>query len=233
MGKPFIFFDLGQTLIDEWSYVSYFDNILFTTLNDFGARIDQRNYFALRNNLVQERKFGSSGFMEMVSLMARLTLPIGYDTTINERLKDDLLRNKRDLIKLFGEVQEIIPLLSKNFSLGIISNNSSGSANLLIQHDLEKYFEIICLSEKIGFRKPDHKIFQKALVESKSNIHDCIMVGDRLDIDIMPANELGMITIRTLDSLYKIQTPINKNENPKFTIKSLNELPQLLSSIIN
>ena len=112
--------------------LSYFDNILFTTLNEFGARVNQRNYFALRNNLVQERKFGSSGFMEMVSLMARLTLPIGYDTTINERLKDDLLRNKRDLIKLFREVQEIIPVISKNFSLGIISNNSSGSANLLI-----------------------------------------------------------------------------------------------------
>ena len=57
------------------------------------------------------------------------------------------------------------------------------------------------MSEKIGFQKPDHRIFHKALVESNSNIHDCIMVGDRLDIDIMPANELGMITIRTLDSL--------------------------------
>src|ERR1044072_6818758 len=146
MGKPFVFFDLGQTLIDEWSYVSYFDNLLFTTLNDYGARIDSRNYFALRNNLVLERKFGSSGFMEMVSLMARLTLPIGYDITINERLKDDLLRKKRDLIKLFGDVHKIIPLLSKNFSLGIISNNSTGSANLLTQFKLDQYFDIACLS---------------------------------------------------------------------------------------
>lgn len=232
MGQPFIFFDLGQTLIDEWNYVSYFDNLLFTTLNDYGARIDHRNYIALRNNLILERKFGSSGFMEMVSLIARLTLPIGYDITINERLKDDLLKNKRKLIKLFADVQETIPQLSKNFSLGVISNNSSGSANLLIQHGLDKYFEIVCLSEKIGYRKPDHKIFQKALVESKSNIHDCIMVGDRLDIDILPANELGMVTIRTLDSLYKIQTPLNENEYPKFTIGSINELPQLLSSFI-
>lgn len=231
MGKPFIFFDLGQTLIDEWSYVSYFDEILFATLNDYGARIDHRNYFALRNNLVIERKFGSSGFMEMVSLMARLTLPIGYDITIDERLKDNLLRNKRDLVKLFGDVHELIPLLSKNFSLGIISNNSSGSASLLTQHGLDKYFEIVCLSEKTGFRKPDLKIFQKALEESKSEIDDCIMIGDRLDIDILPANELGMVTVRTLDSLYKIQTPIIQNEQPKFTIRSLNELPQLLTSI--
>ena len=231
MVRPFIFFDLGQTLIDEWSFVAYFDNLLFKTLNDYGARVDQRNYVALRNNLVQDRKFGSSGFLELVSLMSKLTLPRGYESIINDILKTDLLRNKRELIKLFGEVPKIIPLLSKKYSLGIISNNSSGSANLLKRYDLDKYFEVMCLSESIGFRKPDHKIFQQALAAANSNIDNCIMVGDRLDIDIMPANELGMKTIRTMNSLYKVQRPKNEKETPLFTINSLTELPEILSFI--
>lgn len=229
--RPFIFFDLGQTLIDEWSFVGYFDELLFKTLNDYGARIDQRNYFTLRNNLVQDRKFGSSGFLEMVSLMSKLTLPRGYESTINAILKEDLLRNKRELIKLFGEVPKIIPFLSKKYSLGIISNNSSGSANLLKRYDLDKYFEVVCLSESIGFRKPDHKIFQEALAAADTTIDNCIMVGDRLDIDIKPANELGMKTIRTMNSLYKIQRPSADKENPLFTINSLTELPEILSFI--
>ncbi len=229
--RPFIFFDLGQTLIDEWSFVAYFDNLLFNTLNDYGARVDQRNYIALRNNLVRDRKFGSSGFLELVSLMSKLTLPKGYDLTINDVLMEDLLRNKRQLIKLFDQVPRIIPLLSKKYSLGIISNNSSGSANLLKRHNLDKYFEVVCLSENIGFKKPNHKIFQKALTDSNSDINNCIMVGDRLDIDILPANELGMKTIRTMDSLYKIQRPVNKKEIPLFTINSIIELPEILSFI--
>lgn len=229
--KPFIFFDLGQTLIDEWSYVTYFDKLLFQTLNDYGARIDQRNYYTLRNDLVRNRKFGSSGFLEIISLMVRLILPQGYDSVIFNVLKTDLLENKRKLVRLFSQVNYLIPLLSEKYSLGIISNNSSGSANLLHKHDLDKHFKIVCLAEDIGFKKPHYKIFQKALLDSNSNVDSCIMVGDRLDIDILPANELGMKTIRTMDSLYKIQEPVNKKETPLFTINSLSELPEVLSRI--
>ncbi len=229
--RPVIFFDLGQTLIDEWSYVTYFDKLLFQTLNDYGARIDQRNYYTLRNDLVRNRKFGSSGFLEIISLMVRLILPKGYDSVIFDALKTDLLENKRKLVTLFSQVNYLIPLLSEKYSLGIISNNSSGSANLLVKNDLDKHFKIICLAEDIGFKKPHHKIFHKALLDSNSSIDNCIMVGDRLDIDILPANELGMKTIRTLDSLYKIQEPVNKKETPLFTIRSLSELPEILSRI--
>jgi FMN phosphatase YigB (HAD superfamily) len=101
----------------------------------------------------------------------------------------------------------------------------------LHKHDLDKHFKIVCLAEDIGFKKPHYKIFQKALLDSNSNVDNCIMVGDRLDIDILPANELGMKTIRTMDSLYKIQEPVNKKETPLFTINSLSELPEVLSHI--
>jgi putative hydrolase of the HAD superfamily len=101
----------------------------------------------------------------------------------------------------------------------------------LVLNDLDKNFKIVCLAEDIGAKKPNHEIFQKAILDSNSNINCCIMVGDRLDIDILPANELGMKTIRTLDSLYKIQEPVNKKETPLFTIHSLSELPEILSHI--
>jgi putative hydrolase of the HAD superfamily len=57
------------------------------------------------------------------------------------------------------------------------------------------------------------------------------MIGDRLDIDIFPANELGIKTIRTLNSIYSVQKPICKKEEPLYAIKSLTELPNILSSI--
>ncbi len=229
--KPFIFFDLGQTLIDEWDYVDYFDKLLFDTLNGYGARIDHRNYFTLRNNIIMNRKFGSFGFINIVQLMTGLILPQGYEPILFNNLKKDLLENKKKLIKLFGEVQDVIPMLSKSYSLGIISNNTSGSLDLLLKQDLGKYFKTICLFENTGFKKPDHNIFKKALKDTHVYFDNCIMVGDRLDIDILPANELGMKTIRTLNSLYKVQRPNNKNEKPLFTINSLTELPNILSSI--
>lgn len=228
--KPFIFFDLGQTLIDEWDYINYFDKVLLSYLNGYGAKMDYRNYLALRNNLIRNRKFGTSSFLDIVSLIAQLVLPKGYSSIIHDNLISDLLANKKKLIKLFPETHSVIPLLSNKYSLGIISNNSSGSARLLIENKLDRYFEIVCLSENTGYKKPDHKIFEKAL-EGITNLEECIMVGDRLDIDILPANELGMKTIRTLNSLYKIQKPRNKKEHPMFNIYSLSELPDILHSI--
>ena len=121
--KPVIFFDLGQTLVDEWDFISYFDKLLFESLNGYGARIDLRNYITLRNNLIIDRKIGSAGLLDIVSLIAQLILPRGYDCVIFNNIKDDLLENKKKLIKLFNEVHLIIPLLSKTYSLGIISNN--------------------------------------------------------------------------------------------------------------
>jgi putative hydrolase of the HAD superfamily len=229
--KPFIFFDLGQTLIDEWDYIRYFDNLLFETLNGYGAKMDYRNYFTLRNNIIFNRMIGSSGFLNIVSLMARLMLPKGYDRIIFERLKGNLLENKKKLIKLYNEVHNIIPLLSNTYSLGIISNNSSGSADLLIKNNLIQYFKAIHLSLDIGVKKPDPIIFNKAVESSCISKEYCVMIGDRLDIDIYPANELGIKTIRTLNSIYKVQKPISKKEEPLFVIKSLTELPNILSSI--
>src|SRR3954451_8223393 len=86
--KPFIFFDLGQTLIDEWDYINYFDKLLFETLNGYGAKIDYRNYFTLRNNILFNRKIGSSGFLDIVLLMAQVTLPKGYGPIIFNRIKN-------------------------------------------------------------------------------------------------------------------------------------------------
>jgi HAD superfamily hydrolase (TIGR01662 family) len=229
--KPFIFFDLGQTLIDEWDYIKYFDKLLFETLNGYGAKIDYRNYFTLRNNILLNRKIGSAGFIYIVLFTAQLILPKGYDLIIFNNLKNNLLENKKRLIKLYNEVPSIIRLLSKTYSLGIISNNSSGSVNLLAKDNLNQYFETICLSQNIGIKKPNPKIFNKALEDSCIPIERCVMIGDRLDIDILPANELGIKTIRTLNSTYRVQKPINKKEEPLYTINSLSELPDVLTSI--
>ena len=161
----------------------------------------------------------------------RLLLPKGYDQIIFNRLKGILLENKKKLIKLYNEVPIIIPLLSNTYSLGIISNNSSGSADLLVKNNLIQYFKTIHLSQDIGVKKPDPIIFNKAIESSCISKDRCVMIGDRLDIDICPANDLGIKTIRTLNSAYKVQKPISKKEEPLFVIKSLTELPDILSSI--
>ena len=59
----------------------------------------------------------------------------------------------------------------------------------------------------------------------------CIMIGDRLDIDIFPANQLGMKTIRFTDSLFNLQSPKVKYEIPTHTVKKLEEITNVIQYI--
>jgi putative hydrolase of the HAD superfamily len=60
----------------------------------------------------------------------------------------------------------------------------------------------------------------------------CIMIGDRLDIDISPANKLGMKTIRFTDSLFHMQSAQNQHEIPTYTVKKLDEIPNVIKDIL-
>ena len=55
MKKLFLFFDLGQTLLDESKFINFFDQKLLELINGFGGRIDWRNYITLRNNIIKNR----------------------------------------------------------------------------------------------------------------------------------------------------------------------------------
>src|SRR5919107_832020 len=171
---PFIFFDLGQTLIDEWDYIAYFDQKFLELLNGFGARIDQRNYRAVRNSIIRDRKIGHGSVKELVIEVCKLLSPPGYEKVIASRLEPHIRQGRRDL----------------------------------------------------------SKIFELALREAGQNAEDCIMVGDRLDTDICPANTMGMTTIRTTNSLFALQIPKRSCEHPTYTVAHLSEIPELLESII-
>src|SRR5687768_684379 len=82
MKKLFLFFDLGETLLDESKFISFYDQKLLELINGFGGRIDWRNYIALRNNIIKNRLIGNGVIEEIITNICRLILPKGYDKII-------------------------------------------------------------------------------------------------------------------------------------------------------
>jgi putative hydrolase of the HAD superfamily len=58
-----------------------------------------------------------------------------------------------------------------------------------------------------------------------------VMIGDRLDTDIGPANKLGMKTIRYTNSLFGLQKPIDESEIATHVVNRLSEIPDILQDI--
>jgi FMN phosphatase YigB (HAD superfamily) len=228
----FIFFDLGQTLIDEWDYIAYFDQKFLELLNGFGARVDQRNYHAIRDSIIRDRKIGHGSVKELVIEVCKLLSPPGYEKVIASRLEPHIKHGRRVLFRFFNDAEPTLEALSKYCEMGIIANQSQDVAELIQKGGFGKFFKVQAISSSVKLKKPDSKIFELALREAGQNAEDCIMVGDRLDTDICPANKLGMTTIRTTNSLFALQVPSKMCEHPTYIVAHLSEIPEILESII-
>jgi FMN phosphatase YigB (HAD superfamily) len=228
----FIFFDLGQTLIDEWDYIAYFDQKFLELLNGFGARIDQRNYYAIRDSIIRDRKIGHGSVKELVIEVCRLLSPPGYEKVIASRLESHIKQGRHELFRFFDDAEPTLEALSRYSEMGIIANQSEDILELIEKSGFDRFFKVQTISSSVKLKKPDSKIFELALKQAGYSADDCIMVGDRLDTDICPANRLGMTTIRTTNSLFALQVPRRSCEHPAYTVSRLSEIPRLLESII-
>jgi HAD superfamily hydrolase (TIGR01549 family) len=229
---PFIFFDLGQTLINEWDFISYFDQKFLEILNGFGARIDQRNYRALRNSIIRDRRIGYGSVKELILEVCRLLSPPGYEKVIASKLEPQLKQGRRDLFKFFDDAKLTLEALSRQCKMGIIANQSEDILELIEKDGFDRFFTVKTISSSVKLKKPDPKIFDLALKQARRPPSECIMVGDRLDTDICPANTLGMTTIRTTNSLFSLQAPNKQCEHPTYTVACLSEIPRIIESII-
>jgi len=125
-------------------------------------------------------------------------------------------------------------LRANGYHLGLISNASDlPDLNRLVKNaSLRKYFTSIVVSAEEKVRKPDPRIFQKALDLMNSKPGSSIMVGDTLTADILGAQKSGLRAVW-------ITRRANRPENarvqslviPDWKITQLSELVPLLDSI--
>ena len=84
--------------------------------------------------------------------------------------------------------------------------------------------------EEVGIEKPDKQVFQVALDKLGVEAGNAVMVGNRIDADIVGANRVGMKSVWFKWNDRYEEIIASEDEKPDFIIKSLAELPGILSS---
>ena len=193
-----LFFDLGSTLIDETDCI-----------ND---RIEQIYSFTkISNNNIRNR---------MYELSNNSSIPLKI--IAKENGVDNLVWDS-SLEKLYPGVSNILKKLSQKYKIGIIANQPFGTADRLKEWNIYEYFDVICASDEEKCAKPDLKLFEIALAKADCAPENAVMIGDRIDNDIIPAGQLGMKTVWIKQGLSKYY----KNESkfiPNVIVNSLDEL---------
>lgn len=96
----------------------------------------------------------------------------------------------------YPSVPRILLYLRDKYKLYIASDgNSVKQWDKLIRLGIALYFEDIFISEDIKVRKST-KFFEKLLLKLKAKPQECLMVGDRIDSDVLYPKKLGIKTIR-------------------------------------
>ncbi len=226
-----IFFDLDNTLWDfDRSSILAFDKIfeIFTLIN-YGipsAKDFHKTYFDHNNRLWDLYRKGiiDKDFLKI----ERFRLPLNDYGIADEKLATDLGESYTDyaarLVALVPNTMEVLNYLKeKNYKIHLITNGFLEVQSIKMQASgLDKMIDSSFVSEVVGFKKPDHRIFHHAMKQVGGNIENSVMIGDDLSVDIIPAKEIGMTHI------YFNRKKISHNEKLDYEIYDLIEIKEIL-----
>ena len=199
-----IFFDVGSTLVDE---TEAYDHRVREMI--VGTNITFKEFDDVRVALARQGLDGNSAAIKHFGL----TKPPWHS---------------EDEVPYSDAHSTLAALVDKGYELGIIANQKLGTEERLESWGLRQYFEVIAASAEIGYAKPDKEIFEKALEFAKCTAEESVMVGDRLDNDIIPAKAIGMKTVWVKNGLAQYQGAELGEGVADYQIGSLSELLRIL-----
>lgn len=207
-----IFFDVGETLVDESKcYHDHFEKCC-VSLNKLNIPITSSEYQKLVEKcyLTNTERPLHTVWTSFSSSQNKPTWSHEYE-------------------KVYDSTYNVLKQLSTRYNLGVIANQSFGLPEHLKAYDIEKFFKVIISSGEVGVKKPHSQIFELAMKKAKVRPEHTLYVGDRVDNDIIPAKKLNMRTVRIKQGLGKLhkEHPIYQSD---FTINFLEELPLLLET---
>jgi len=133
----------------------------------------------------------------------------------------------RRLQPLRAGVPEALEVLAGRHRLATLSNNVVRVRELLEEYGIDRFFSAWGISDEVGFAKPDRRLFDHVLTQARCQPAEALMVGDRLDNDILPAQRLGLRTaLIELKSHFGDAPAHVKSIRPDIRVGSLQELAE-------
>lgn len=229
----YIFFDLGDTLVDTSvsRRASYFrlDSVLPDKLvTDELVSKWERESCKIFDYYYKKGEFYTIKSLQVMSLKNVL---LEYSINLTDRKLVDIVSECwRYLINNCPVYEDVIPTLSRlvrdGYELGLITDGDEENVvGILKKHNFGNMFKTKIISSVVKRYKPDILLFERALEKAQCVPEEAIYVGDSVK-DIYGAKKLGMITIiidrnRKREKTEEIQSD--------FSIDSLEQLYKIIN----
>ena len=198
-----LFFDVGSTLVDE---SRVYEDRMKRIADLSGLTYEQINKYAM--SFYKENKKG--------------------DLEVARQLGVKLPKWESQYERLNIDTKDCLKKLSRIYKIGVIANQSLGTSERLENLGVRKYLDLIIASAEEGVSKPDRRIFEIALERSRCRPENAVMIGDRIDNDIVPAKQLGMKTIWVKQGFGSLWNITDESEKADIEINNLSDILKYL-----
>jgi putative hydrolase of the HAD superfamily len=119
-----------------------------------------------------------------------------------------------------GVDTELLNMASR-LKVGIAGQYGGDLLALLEKHGLLEYFRYRFTQDDFDITKPDPRYLEQIASRCGVEPGECIMVGDRIDNDVIPARQLGMKTVLVRVGLHRNQEPRIPSEEPDVELQGI------------
>lgn len=185
-----VIFDLDDTLVDRNDAIS---NLFYVILEKYYINV---NTDKVEDMLKKFRFYDKENYGETNKIKVLKPFFEEYPSKIVMAEESMIDFWNENLPKCFTPDKSVLNLLekiSRRIKTAIITNGTTQRQKEKVKNSgLDKYFEMILISEEVGHRKPDKMIFDIAVDELNINSEEVLFIGDNLVWDVMGSQEAGM-----------------------------------------
>ncbi len=213
-----VLFDLGGTIYDD----DCFAQALLRAVHELNPNVSEADFWQVYD--AQRGQLSGS----LRTALATRFVPGGDRQRLSELAQKYL---NYPSSALYPDVQPTLTALASRYKLGLVANSSENVLEDLRRDGLDKLFSVVALPSMAGVGKPDLRIFRYALEKAGVSAGRAVYVGNRLDNDLRPAQQLGMRTVWLLRGEVPPAPTLEQLDEPDAIITSLLGLPTALARL--
>jgi len=129
-------------------------------------------------------------------------------------------------LKLMGGIAEELATLHGHYRLVLAGQYGKALVSFLEEQHLMDLFVNRASQADFPITKPDPRYIAMICRNANTDPREAIMVGDRIDKDIIPAKQNGMASVLVLSGVYRYQKPRTPDEMPDLVLSGIPGLAQ-------